>query len=156
MSEWLPAEVKAQLRADLAQSYGLFALCTAYIPTFTECEECGGVDDDGEPFDITCEYCDRGYVVAWSVYELQGRISDIAHVTQIFVSITPGIEVGDKLLTVMESDAPTLALVQDVNEAYLEVDGLYWRPKAVQPSQFGKQWEYMAHLVKCTPEVLYA
>lgn len=151
--DFLPGGVRSIIEGDLDQSYALFERMQTYIPTRTVCTHCGGVDANGEPLDITCAFCDDGYTRTWVVQELEGRIADIALVTQIFVSITPGIKVGDKLLIVNEADADVLKAVRDDDEAYIAADGDYWRPESVQPSQMGRLPEFVAHLVKHTPEV---
>jgi len=155
MDDWLDPNVLDAVGGDLAATYRLFSYYRAFIPTRTACTNCGGVDADGEPYDITCQYCDGGYVITWVVQEVRGRIADVALVTQIFVSVTPGITVGDKVLVLPEHDAAVLQEVLDNNEAYLEVEGSNWRPLSVQPSLISEQQEWVAHLVKHSPEVLY-
>lgn len=150
--DFLPGEVRGIIEADLAQSYALFERVVTNIPTETACTHCGGVDDAGEPIDVTCAFCDYGYTLVWTVQELDGRVADIALVTQLFVSITPGIKVGDKLLIIDEADADVLRAVRDNDKAYIEADGDYWQPRSVQPSQLGRHPEYVVHLVKHTPE----
>lgn len=153
--DFLSGGVRSIIEGDLDQSYSLFGLMQTYIPTRTACTQPGcGIDAAGEPLDVTCAVCDGlGYTLTWVVQELDGRVADIALVTQIFVSITPGIKVGDKLLIVNEADAAVLQAVRDDDWAYIVTDGDYWRPESVQPSQMGRLPEYVAHLVKHTPEV---
>jgi hypothetical protein len=137
----------------LAQSYGLFDHVQTYMPTRTACVACGGVDSSGQPIDITCAVCEKGYTRTWVVQELACRLADVALVTQIFVSITPGVKVGDKILTIDESDANTLIAVRDEDEAYIGADSDYWRPMSVQPARMGRHPEWVVHLVKHTPIV---
>lgn len=151
--EFLPGEVRTLIEADLAQTYALFDRVQTFLPTRTACVICGGVDSSGEPFDITCAFCTRGYTRTWVVQELDCRVADVALVTQIFVSITPGVKVGDKILTIDEGDVDVLKAVRDEDEAYIAADDDYWRPMSVQPSQLGRHPEWICHLVKHTPEV---
>lgn len=155
MSDLLGPNIRDLVKADQFATYAIFNYFRAFVPARAVCDHCGGVNTYGEPFDITCQYCDGGYTIAWVTQELRGRVSDIALVTQLFVSITPGIEVGDKLLIVSEHDAPLLQQVQANDQAYLEIDDNYWRPRSVQPSQFGQLGEWVATLRKVTPEVIY-
>lgn len=155
MSELLSPNTRDLVQGNQYDTYAIFSYFRAFLPARATCDHCGGVNTYGEPLDITCQYCDGGYTIAWMIQELRGRVSDIALVTQIFVSITPGIEVGDKLLVVSEYDAPVLQAVQANNQAYLEIDDEYWRPRSVQPSQFGQLGEWVAALKKVIPEVLY-
>jgi len=150
--DFLSGGVRNIIEGDLAQSYALFERVRTYIPTKTPCIVCGGVDAAGEPLDITCAVCTMGYTRTWIVQELDCRIADIALVTQIFVSITPGIKVGDKILMANESDVDVLKAVRDDDDAYIEADSDYWRPMSVQPSQLGRHPEWVVHLVKHTPE----
>lgn len=156
MSDLLSPNIRALVKGDQFATYAIFSYVRAFLPARAICDHCGGVNTYGEPYDITCQYCDGGYTIAWIIQELRGRVSDIALVTQLFVSITPGIEVGDKLLIVSEHDTPVLQEVQANDQAYLEIDGKYWRPRSVQPSQFGQLGEWLATLRKVTPEVTYA
>lgn len=150
---FLPGEVRTLIEGDLAQTYALFDRVQTYIPTRTACTVCGGVDSSGQPVDITCASCVGGYTRTWVVQELDCRIADIALVSQIFASITPGVQVGDKMLAVDESDADVLQAVWNDDEAYIGASGEYWRPMSVQPSQMGLHPEWIAHLVKHTPAV---
>lgn len=150
---FLPGDVRTAIETDLAMAYGLFERVRTYIPTKTVCTQPGcGVDAQGEPLDVSCTVCTLGYVIAWTIQELDARIADVALVTQLFVSITPGVKVGDKMLTVSEADSAVLLAVRDDDEAYIEADSDYWRPMSVQLSQVGRHPEYIAHLVRHTPE----
>ena len=152
--EFLPGEVRTLIESDLAQSYALFDRIQTYFPTRTECTVCGGVDSSGQPVDVTCASCVAGYTRTWVVQELDCRIADVVLAHQIFVSITPGVKVGDKMLTVADGgDADVLKAVRDEYEAYIGADGDYWRPMSVQPSQLGRYPEWVAHLVKHSPKV---
>ena len=155
MSDLLAPNVRNMVMGDQFATYAIFSYFQAFSPVRAACDHCGGVNAYGEPFDITCQYCDGGYTIAWMIQELRGRISDIALVTQLFVSITPGIEVGDKLLIVSEHDAPVLQAVQANERAYLKIDNRHWRPRSVQASQFGQLGEWVAALRKVTPEITY-
>ena len=150
--EYLPGEVRAAIEDDLALSYGMFDVVQTYMPSKTPCSVCGGVDSSGEPIDVTCAFCTFGYVLTWVVQEVAARVADVAMVTQLFVSITPGVKVGDKMLTVDYADAALLLAIRDDAEAYIGASNDYWRPMSVQPSQMGRHEEWVAHLVKHTPE----
>jgi len=152
---YLSGDVLSIIEEDFAGTYELFDRTITYIPTRTVCTHCGGVDSIGEPIDTTCQYCDDGYTWAWTIQELDARVEDIALVSQIFVSITPGIQVGDKLLVMSEADSDLVKAVLDNVDAYLEAGGSRWRPKSVQPSQVGRSKEWVAHLIKFSPEVAY-
>lgn len=153
MIDFLPGEIRTVVEADLAASYGLFDRVRTYIPTKTACTACGGVDVRGEPIDNTCATCTHGYTWAWTVQELDARIADIALATHLFVSVTPGVQVGDKMLFVDEEDAAVLQAVFNDEDAYVWASSATWRPNSVQPSQLGRHPEWVAHLRKHTPEV---
>lgn len=154
MTEWLSHELRDQIADDFGSSYEMFDHFRVYLPSQTECTTCGGVDAEGEPYDITCADCEHGYTWTWVIQEVRGRVADVALVTQLFVSITPGIQLGDKLLLVPECDAPTLQAIEANQQAYVFTDSAYWRPRSVRASQIGNSSEWVVHLVKFSPEVV--
>lgn len=153
MSEWLSQEVLDQIAQNFESSYAMFDHYRVCLPSQTECVTCGGVDAEGEPYDITCADCEHGYTWTWVIQEVRGRVADVAHIGQLFVSITPGLQLGDKLLMVPEYDSGTLRAAEANQQAYVQADGEYWRPRSVRASKIGNTGEWVVHLVKFSPEV---
>lgn len=153
--DFFPGEVRQEVEEDFAATYDLFDRLRAYLPTKTACVVCGGVDSHGQPIDPTCATCSNGYTWTWVIQEFQCRVADVTLVTQFFFTITPGIEIGDKLLFFSEYDQPLLTQVLENDSAYIQDAAATWQPRSVQFAQVGRHPEWIAHLRKHSPEVTY-
>jgi hypothetical protein len=107
---------------------------TIHLPVETECTALGcGWDAFGQSAKLTgCSVCEgKGKVTTWQVAYMRARITWASAIQFNFFSPTPGVNIGDVMLTISPYDKATMERVVNTARAYLQIDDQIVRPSGV-------------------------
>ncbi len=124
----------------------------ARYPTETDCTAtgCGFDDFTGSARKLDCLVCEgTGKITTWQTWQFRARVNWPGMTQFSFFAPTPGVELGDVVLTIAANDKDLMEKVQSTERAYLIVDGKNVRPSQIQKldvPQIGEEYQVVCHL----------
>lgn len=124
----------------------------AKYPTKTNCPaaDCGWDEFTHSSKKADCTVCKGvGKLITWQTYYIRARVSWTAMLQFSFMVPTPGVELGDVILTIDQMNKGLLDTVYGDPEAYLIVDGKNVRPKTIQVidvPHIGQEYQVVCNL----------
>ncbi len=97
-----------------------------------------------------CPVCHGiGKVTTWQIFSLRARVNWPAMIQFSYFNPSPGVDLGDVVLTVGQADKASIERIQSLERVYLVVDGKIVRPSTVQKldvPQIGEEYQVVCHL----------
>jgi len=143
-----PAE-RLTFQRDLADTRLVSRYIYALVPVFDRESD---FDEETLSGNDVAEGAGLGQTVSrWRVYAFYANVRNVDTVLKTFGQVPPGVEVGDVLISVHLRDKDMVLQVKNEPNAYLAVDGTFFRPENFHASGVGHVEEWTIGLRAFSP-----